>query len=160
MSRISPKVVGVLLSAMAVTGLAHSPATAAQGLVDGKITAEGRTCNWTDGVTSDTPPNTLTVDRSTINTPGGNLSCSDGSTATLNNNPGVTFDDTNGTATASTLDVSVSQFGVTCRYRASDMSAQREGDTRTYTATADVPLYQGGMFCANPATVTATFTFH
>lgn len=160
MPRLSPKFAGVLLSALAVTGLASSPAVAAQGSVDGTITAEGKSCSWTDGATSDTPPNTLTVDRSTINSPGGNLSCTGDTTATLNNDPTVTFDDAAGTATADVLDVSVTEFGATCRYQATDVSAQRDGDTRTYTATTDIPLYEGGFLCPDPAAVTATFTFH
>ncbi|MCZ7417314.1 MULTISPECIES: hypothetical protein [unclassified Streptomyces] len=159
MSRISPKVIGVLVSALAVTGLATGPANAAQGAVDGTITAEGQACSWTDGVTSDTSPNTLTVDNDTINQPGGNLSCAGDTTAVLNNDPTVTFDDTNGTATVDLLDVSVTMLGVTCRYQASDVSAQRDGDTRTYTATADIPLYQGGWLCPDPASVNATFSF-
>ncbi|WP_156724979.1 hypothetical protein [Streptomyces apocyni] len=160
MSRISPKAVGVLLSALAVTGLATSPASAAQGLVDGTIGAEGRSCSWTDGATSDTAPNTLTVDNTTINQPGGNLNCTGSTTASLNNDPTVTFDDTNGTASTDLLDISVTQYGVTCRYRASDVTAERDGDTRTYTATAEIPLYEGSFFCPNPASVTATFIFH
>ncbi|MBW1600243.1 hypothetical protein [Streptomyces sp. JJ38] len=159
MSRISPKAIGVLVSALAVTGLATGPAHAAQGAVDGTITAEGQTCSWTDGVTSDTSPNTLTVDNDTINQPGGNLSCTGSTTAALNNDPTVTFDDTNGTATVDLLDVSVTVWGVTCRYQASDVSAQRDGDTRTYTANADIPLYQGGWLCPDPASVSATFSF-
>lgn len=160
MPRLTPKVMGVLVSALTVTALAGSPATAAQGFVDGTITAEGQSCSWTDGATSDTPPNTLTVDRSTVNAPGGNLSCTGGTTAALNNDPTVTFDDAGGTATADMLDVSVTQFGATCRYQATDVSAQRDGDTRTYTATTDIPLYEGGFLCPDPAAVTATFTFH
>ncbi len=160
MPRLSPKVIGVMLSALTLAGLASSPATAAQGVVDGTITAEGQSCSWTGGVTSDSPPNTLTVDRSTINAPGGNLSCTGGTTASLNNDPTVSFDDANGTATADVLDVSVTSMGVTCRYQASDVSAQRDGDTRNYTATSDIPLYEGGFLCPDPASVTATFSFH
>ncbi|MHC0430011.1 hypothetical protein ACX6XY_07460 [Streptomyces sp. O3] len=163
MSRISPKVLGVLLSALTVTALTSSPsgaAPAASGLLDGTINAEGNACSWSDGVTSAAPPSTLTVDRSTINPPGGNLSCSSGATASLNNDPTVTFDDTNGTANTDMLDVSVTKWGVTCRYQATNVSAQRDGDTRTYTAALDIPLHQGGWFCPNPASVTATFVFH
>lgn len=160
MSRIPLKVIGVAVSALTVTALTVSPASAAQGLVDGTISADGKSCSWTDGVTSDSAPNALTVDRSTINPSGGNLSCTSGTTASLNNDPSVTFDDTNGTNTADMLDISVTQLGVTCRYQAANVSAQRDGTTRTYTATADIPLYEGGALCPDPAAVTATFTFH
>lgn len=157
MTRISRTPVGVLLGALALVGMAASPAAAAEGSLDGSISAEGRDCSWTDGVTSDQAPNDLTVDRTTIN-PG--LSCSDGTTATLNNDPNVVFDDAAGTITADMLDITVSQFGIDCRYQAVDMSADRDGDTRTYRASVDIPLHEGGFFCPDPASVDAEFVFH
>lgn len=161
MSRRTPRIVGVLLSAATVTALTGTPAHAEQGLIDGGIETPDQSCSWSDGVTSDTPPNTLTVDRSTINAPDGSLSCEGSTSAELNNDPTVTFDDDNGTVTADLLDVSVTELGlVTCRYRAENLSAQRDGDTRTYQATAEIPLYEGGPLCPDPASVTATFTFH
>lgn len=156
MPRVSPRPVGVLLGALALTGLAASPAAAAEGLMDGSITAEGQECGWTDAVTSDQAPNPLTVDRESLNA---GLSCSGDTTATLNNDPTVTFDDTAGTITADVLDISVTMVGVTCRYQATDMSAQRDGDTRTYTASVDIPLHEGGFLCPDPASVDASFTF-
>ncbi|WP_017627303.1 hypothetical protein [Nocardiopsis chromatogenes] len=160
MSRISPRPVAVVLGTLALTGLAASPAAAAQGAVDGTISAEGQSCSWTDGVTSDQAPNALTVDRTTINTSGtGNLSCDGDTTAALNNDPNVTFDDAAGTLTADVLDISVSVIGITCRYRATDITAERDGDTRTYTTSADIPLHEGGFLCPDPASVTASLTF-
>ncbi|MFC3999311.1 hypothetical protein ACFOVU_25600 [Nocardiopsis sediminis] len=160
MPRISPKPAGVLLGALALTALAASPAAAAEGQVDGTISAEGQSCSWTDGVTSDQAPNNLTVDRASINpSDGGNLTCDGSTTATLNNDPNVTFDDSAGTLTADLLDISVTLVGVTCRYQATDVSAQRDADTRTYTTTADIPLYEGGILCPDPASVDASFTF-
>lgn len=157
---ISPhKVTGVLVGALTVAALSIGPASAAQGKVDGTIGAGDKSCSWTGGVTSDTAPNSLTVDRSTINTPGGNLSCS-GISAALNNDPAVTFDDGAGTALADALDVSVTVIGVTCRYRAEAVTAQRDGTTRSYAATVDVPLKEGGFLCPASQTVTATLAFH
>lgn len=155
---VPAKAAGVLLSALTMAALTASPANAAQGLVDGTIEAEGMSCSWTDGVTSDTAPNTLTVDRSTINTPGGNLACS-GISAALNNDPTVSFDDAAGTATVGLLDVSVTVIGITCRYQATDLAAQRDGDSRTYAASADVPLHEGSFLCPSTASVNATFSF-
>ncbi|MFW5415276.1 hypothetical protein J0910_01215 [Nocardiopsis sp. CNT-189] len=156
MPRISPRPIGVLLGALALTGLAASPAAAAQGAMDGSITAEGQACTWTDAVTSDQAPNTLTVDRASLNA---NLSCAGGTTAVLNNDPTVSFDDAAGTITADVLDISVTMVGVTCRYQATDMSAQRDGDTRTYNASVSIPLHEGGFLCPDPANVDAGFTF-
>ncbi|NGO72154.1 hypothetical protein [Streptomyces boncukensis] len=153
------KAAGVLVSALTVAALTAAPASAAEGSIDGTIGAEGRSCTWTDGVTSDTAPNDLTVDRSTINTPGGNLSCQDVE-ATLNNDPTVSFDDNAGTATADLLDISVTVLGVNCRYQATDLSVQRDGDSRSYAGSADVPLHEGSFLCPDPASVDASFTFH
>ncbi|MEU8890622.1 hypothetical protein [Streptomyces sp. NPDC048442] len=153
------KAVGVLVGALTLAALAVGPASAAQGQVDGSIGAGDKSCSWTGGATSATAPNALTVDRSTINSPGGNLSCS-GLSAALNNDPAVTFDDGAGTATADALDVSVTVVGVTCRYRSGALVAQRDGDTRSYSATADVPLAEGGFLCPASQTVSATLAFH
>ncbi|MDA2810064.1 hypothetical protein O4J56_05385 [Nocardiopsis sp. RSe5-2] len=160
MSRISPRPVAVVLGTLALTGLAASPAAAAEGALDGTISAEGQSCSWTDGVTSDQAPNALTVDRTTINPSGtGNLSCDGDTTATLNNDPNVTFDDAAGTLTVDVLDISVSVLGVTCRYEGAGVSAQRDGDTRTYTTSTEIPLAEGGFLCPDPASVTASLTF-
>ncbi|WP_017595899.1 hypothetical protein [Nocardiopsis potens] len=156
MPRTSSRPIGVLLGALALTGLAASPAAAAEGAMDGSITAEGQDCSWTGAVTSDQAPNPLTVDRESLNAA---LSCSGGTTAVLNNDPTVTFDDGAGTITTGMLDISVTMVGVTCRYQATDMSAQRDGDTRTYNASVSIPLHEGGFLCPDPANVDATFSF-
>ncbi|MFC4565160.1 hypothetical protein ACFO4E_25165 [Nocardiopsis mangrovi] len=158
-SPLSPRPVGVLLGALALTALAASPAAAAEGRVDGTISAEGQSCSWTDGITSDQAPNGLTVDRTSINPSGGNLTCEGSTTAALNNDPNVSFDDSAGTLTADLLDISVTIIGITCRYQAVDLPVEREGDTRTYSTTADIPLYDGSFLCPDPASVDATFTF-
>jgi hypothetical protein len=89
---------------------------------------------------------------------GGNLSCP-GISGALNNDPTVSFDDTTGTATVNLLDISVTVIGVTCRYQAAGLAAQRDGDTRTYAASAEVPLHEGSFLCPSTASINATFTF-
>ncbi|MDK1473146.1 hypothetical protein QNO07_06880 [Streptomyces sp. 549] len=157
------KAAAVLVSALTVAALTvgsagAAPVSAAQGSVDGTIGTGTSTCSWTDGVTSDTAPNTLTLDRSTVNTPGGNLSCS-GISGVLNNDPTVSFDDAAGTATVDLLDVSVTVIGIACRYQAVDMAAERDGDTRDYAATAEVPLHTGSFFCPSTVSIDTTFSF-
>ncbi|MFC6982397.1 hypothetical protein [Streptomyces cirratus] len=49
--------------------------------VDGVIVVSGNTCSWTNARTSAVPPGALTVDRTGINAPGGNLACGGGITA-------------------------------------------------------------------------------
>lgn len=150
----------VLFSGVAGMAVAQAESAAATGFVDGSISAEGNTCSWTNGVTSDVPPNTLSIDRSTINAPGGNLTCTDGVTATLNNNPSVTFDDAGGTATVDRLDVTIVTSGVQCQYAVDNASATRDGDTRHYTSTSTVNLVEGGILCPASTTATGDFTFH
>src|SRR5688500_16588862 len=99
------------LAALAMVFVGAQPAYAANQ-VDGSITAGSTVCTWTGAQTTSNPPNTLTVFGATVN-----ITCNDGTTATLNNDPTVTFNDTNGTATADAVDVSVTQSGITCRYR-------------------------------------------
>lgn len=158
----SSKILGAVAGAAMLAGtagMAVAQAGAVQaGAVDGSITAQGNTCSWTDGVTSDVPPNTLTIDRTTINSPGGNLSCTGGVTATLNNDPAVTFDDANGTATVDRLDVTMVVSGTQCRYAADNASATRDGDTRHYTSSTTVNKVEGGILC--PASVEATGDFN
>ncbi|SFA93495.1 hypothetical protein SAMN05216266_102304 [Amycolatopsis marina] len=160
MSRLPSKIIGILAGALTVAALGTVPALADHSKIDGSITANGDTCSWTDGSTSDNPPNTLTVDRTTINAPGGNLSCSGGVSATLNNDPTATFDDANGTATVDLLDVTLTQFGMQCRYQARDVEGQRDGTTRHYTASVSVPLSSGGFGCPNPLNADASLTLH
>jgi hypothetical protein len=56
------------------------------------VTAAGDSCSWTNGSTTANPPSALTIEADTINSPGGNLSWTDGASATPNNNPDLTFD--------------------------------------------------------------------
>ncbi len=138
-------------------GFAGTPAYAAGGTVDGSITLGSSSCTWTGATTSDTPPNTLTVDHTTVSP-----TCSGSISANLSNDPTITFDDAAGTASSASIVVSGTILGISCGYTVSNVSIARSGSTRTYT---------GGPFTANkssgsilcPATETvdsATFTFH
>ncbi|MFG2000610.1 hypothetical protein ACGFNU_15850 [Spirillospora sp. NPDC048911] len=148
--------IGLAVTA-AVISLTAAPAHAAPGLVDGNLSAFGYTCTFANATTSDTPPNTLTVDRATV-VPhcGGDIS------VTLANSPTITFDDTAGTASAARIEVSAGALGITCRYRVSDVSVTRDGTTRTYTGGPFAATKVSGSFLCPAATQvdTATFTFH
>jgi hypothetical protein len=140
------------------TALAANAATpAATGLVDGSITVSGSTCSWTNATTSDVPPNTLTIDHTTVN-----VSCSGSISASLTNDPTVTFDDTAGTASAAEVDVNATVDGISCAYTVSNLSVSRSGTTRTYSGgpfTAN--LSSGSFLCPSSESVdSATFTFH
>lgn len=148
-------VVGI--AAVAGSMLLAAPAYAATGQVDGSITVAGSTCSWTNATTSDVPPNTLTIDHTTVNP-----SCSGSISASLTNDPTVTFDDTAGTATAPEVDVNATVIGITCSYTVTDLSVSRQGTARTYTGgpfTAN--LSSGSALCPSSESVsTATLTFH
>src|SRR5690348_4130357 len=64
-TRMKPASMIVGISVLAL-GLAGTPAYAAGGTVDGSITVGDSGCTWTGASTSDTPPNTLTVDHTTV----------------------------------------------------------------------------------------------
>ncbi|MFF9910046.1 hypothetical protein [Streptomyces sp. NPDC013457] len=106
--------------------------TTADLKVDGVIVVAGNTCSWTNASSSANPPSALTVDRATINKPGGNLACGGGITASLNNNPAFTFDDAAGTATTDAIDITGKQSFVSCRYKATNIVWNRDADTRKY----------------------------
>ncbi|MGH8794582.1 MAG: hypothetical protein ACRDXX_18275 [Stackebrandtia sp.] len=121
------KLIGLFVVALAFAAPATANASGVQAnLVDGSITAEGNTCTFADASTSANPPDTLTVDAATVKP-----ECGDAS-VTLNNDPKITFDDANGAATADVIDITGSQSGVECRYKAADVTLNRDGDTRNY----------------------------
>lgn len=159
MNRLCSRVLGVATGVLLVSGVAAAPVSAASGLVDGSLTAQGELCSWSDGVTSDVPPNALTVDRSTINSPGGNLDCTGDISASLNNDPTITFDDGNGSATVDQIDVTITRSGVDCQYTAENVASTRDGDTRRYTATTTVSLADGSFLCPDSAETDAEFSF-
>ncbi|GAA4890140.1 hypothetical protein ACFPM3_19655 [Streptomyces coeruleoprunus] len=151
------------------TAVVPSTAAAAAGpladqKVDGVIAVSGNTCTWTNAATSANPPSTLTVDRTTINKPGGNLTCDGGITAALNNNPVFTFNDTTGTAVADAIDITGQQSFVSCRYKATNITWDRDGTSRKYVNRAFTATKTSGSFLC-PGSVTtaaggATVLFH
>jgi hypothetical protein len=146
------------IAAVAGSVLLAAPAYAATGQVDGNITVSGSSCSWTNATTSDAPPNTLTIDHTTVKP-----SCSGSISATLTNDPTVTFDDTAGTASAPEVDVNGTELGQTCSYTVTNLSVSRQGTTgRTYTGgpfTAN--LTSGSFLCPSSETVSsASLTFH
>ncbi|MEU3610036.1 hypothetical protein AB0E83_32045 [Streptomyces sp. NPDC035033] len=132
--------------------------------VDGVIVVSGNTCTWTDARTSANPPASLSVDRTSVNAPGGNLSCTGGITATLNNNPNVTFDDAAGRAKADAIDITGTQYGVSCRYKATGVLLDRDGTTRRYVNQAfTATKTSGGFLCpgsVSTAAGDASLLFH
>jgi hypothetical protein len=149
--------VGLSVTATAVVFAGSSPAHAATGLLDGTLDVNGTTCSFANAVTSDTPPNTLTLDRTTVH-----VTCADGTPVSVTNNPTVTFNDTAGTATANSIDVTATVFGVTCGYRASNVVGNRQGTTRTYAGGPyTASKISGGFLCPGTETInSASLTFH
>lgn len=146
--------VGLSVIAAGLTGTA---AHAAGGLVDGSITIGSSNCSWTNATTSDVPPNTLTVDHTTVHP-----TCSGSITANLTNNPTVTFNDAAGTATSPEIDVSGTVSGISCGYKVTNVTINRQGTTRTYTGGPyTATLTSGSFLCPGSETVdTATLSFH
>lgn len=145
------------IAAVAGSVLLAVPAYAATGQVDGNITVGGSSCSWTNASTSDVPPNTLTIDHTTVQP-----NCSGSISASLTNDPTVTFDDTAGTASAPEVDVNGTVLGITCSYTVTNLSVSRQGTSRTYTGgpfTAN--LSSGGGLCPGSETVNSvSLTFH
>ncbi|MEV0411474.1 hypothetical protein AB0I68_11890 [Streptomyces sp. NPDC050448] len=158
--------VTALAAAVIVGGATSATAlgpTADQRL-DGVIVVAGNTCTWTNAHTSADPPSALSVDRTTINTPGGSLSCNGGITATLNNNPAFTFDDAAGLATTDAIDITGKQSFVSCRFKAANIAWNRDGATRKYVNQAFTATKVSGSFLC-PGSVTtaagdASMLFH
>jgi hypothetical protein len=129
----------------------------ASDLVDGTVSASGESCSWTNGTTTADPPSALTIAASSIN---GHLTCSSGVSATLNNDPNVTFDDSANTATADLVDATVDVSGISCRYQIANYVLSGSASTRQYSGSASAPLDSGSFLCPNPETVTTSLTFH
>lgn len=145
-----------------VTTAAASPT--ADQKVDGVIVVAGNTCTWSNARASANPSTALTVDRTSINKPGGNLACDGGITASLNNNPAFTFDDTTGTARTDLIDITGQQSFVSCRYKATNIVWDRDGTTRKYVNRAFTATKSSGSFLC-PGSVTtaaggASMLFH
>ncbi|MER8232832.1 hypothetical protein ACIRQY_02920 [Streptomyces sp. NPDC101490] len=136
---------------VATAATAFGPTAVQQ--VDGVIVVSGSTCTWSNARTSANPPTALSIDRTSINKPGGNLSCTGGITAALNNNPNVTFDDAVGQAKADVIDITGTQIGISCRYKAANVLWDREGATRKYVNQAFTATKTSGSFLC-PGSVT------
>ncbi|MFF4369054.1 hypothetical protein [Streptomyces sp. NPDC001594] len=150
-------------TAASVTSAAALGPTADQK-ADGVIVVSGNTCTWTNARTSANPPTALTVDRTSINKPGGNLACDGGITASLNNNPAFTFDDATATARTDLIDITGSQSFISCRYKATNIVWDRDGTTRKYVNRAFTATKASGSFLC-PGSVTtaaggASMLFH
>lgn len=159
MRKIS-RLLGLSLTVVALSGISAADAFAAN-LVDGTIGAGNSSCSWTNGTTSANPPSTLTIENSSINQPGGNISCTgDVSSAALQNDPTVTFNDTAGTANVNSVSVSVVAFGINCTYTASNVTLARVGTSRQYTGSATATKTSGGFLCPSSQVLDADVTFH
>lgn len=128
-------------------------------VVNGSVSALGKTCSWTNGTATEAPPTTTTIEANTINPPGGNLSCSSGVTATLDNNPSVSFNDTAGTATVLQITASVKYDGISCEYTATNAVLDRSGTTRDYSGSASASKVSGSFFCPGSVSLTSTLDF-
>ncbi|HEX6075796.1 MAG TPA: hypothetical protein VFZ32_11110 [Micromonosporaceae bacterium] len=155
------------LVALTAVALAFAGTTAAQAdpgvnanLVDGSISVSDISCNWTNGSTNANPPSPLTIENSTVNPPGGNMSCTN-ATATLDNDPNVTFDDANGKATVDKVVVTGNRIGIACTYTATNVMLTRDGTTRHYTGGFTASRTAGSIFfCPSSHSGTADITFH
>jgi hypothetical protein len=154
--RFISRFLGLVVVVMALGGLTATSAFAAN-LVDGSISALDRTCSWANGTTSANPPSTLAIDRNSIN---GNLTCSSGTSAVLNNDPNVSFDDSAGTATADSIDATVTASGLSCRYGATNVTLTGDAATRAYSGSANASLVSGSFFCPGSVDLTASVQFH
>ncbi|MEY2272444.1 hypothetical protein [Streptomyces sp. BF23-19] len=147
------------------TALAHSTsASAVDQKADGVMVVAGNSCSWTNASTSAVPPNALTVDRATVNAPGGNLACGGGIAATLNNNPAFTFDEAAGTARTDLIDITGRQSFISCRYKATGIVWDRNATTGKYVNRAFTASKTSGSFLC-PGSVTtpagdASMLFH
>jgi hypothetical protein len=152
------------LSLIAIALAAPTAAQADPGitanLVDGTISISSTVCSWTNAATSDNPPNTLTIDRNTVNRPTGNVSCNDGTTVTLNNNPVAIFNDSTGTATADRVSVTATQGFVTCTFEATGVTLTRSGTTRSYSGSFTARKTSGSFLCPTSGSGSATLNFH
>ncbi|MFD7862805.1 hypothetical protein [Streptomyces sp. NPDC057682] len=153
--KLTPRLsLAAALAAAALAGastVASASGIAASQQVDGVISAAGSTCTWSGATATGNPPDALTIDRSTVNS---GVSCTGGASATLNNDPAVTFDDTAGTASSDLIDITVKQSIISCSYRATNVGWTRDGSTRTYANQAFTAAKSSGSFLC-PGSITA-----
>ena len=152
--------IATLVGAGAALVALPSVAQAQSGtVVNGSVSALGKTCSWTNGMATGAPPTTTTIEANTINTPGGNLSCSSGVTASLDNNPSVSFNDSAGTATANQITASVKYDGISCEYSATNVLLDRSGSTRDYSGSASASKVSGSFLCPSSVSLSSTLDF-
>lgn len=150
---------GLAVATATATATAGAAGPAAQQ-VDGSITVMGITCTWADAAVSADPPATLTIDRASVNS---GVSCGGGASATLNQDPTLTFDDTGATATSDLIDLTVNQSIVSCSYQAPGVGWSRDGSTGTYRNQAFTASKTSGSFLCpssvslDPGSVSLTF---
>jgi hypothetical protein len=150
------------IAALAGAGIVavSSAATAQSGTtVNGSVSALGKTCSWTDGTATEAPPTTTTINASSINAPGGNLSCSSDVSATLENSPSVSFNDTAATATVASLTASVTYDGISCEYTATNAVLDGSATTRDYSGTANAAKSGGSFLCPSSVSLGSTLDF-
>jgi hypothetical protein len=156
--RLRPASIVVGLSIASLGFFGATAAYAAGGQVDGSISVAGSTCTWANATTSDVPPNALTIDHTTV-TP----SCSGSISASLTNDPAVTFDDAANTAAAAEVDVSATVSGITCGYQVTNLSVSRsDSSSRSYTGGPFTATKTSGSFlCPGSESVdSVSLTFH
>lgn len=159
LKHLSRYVVLASLVGAGVLGLTNVAQAQSATTVNGSVSALGKTCSWTNGTATEAPPTTTTIEASSINPPGGNLSCSSGVRATLDNNPSVSFNDTAGTATANQITASVTYDGISCEYSATNAVLDRSGTTRDYSGTASASKVSGSFFCPGSVSLSSTLDF-
>ncbi|MFD3696093.1 hypothetical protein ACFWUZ_08010 [Streptomyces sp. NPDC058646] len=145
----------VVAATVTITVPATAAGPAADQKADGVIVVAGSTCTWTGASTSAAPPSALTVDRTTVNKPGGNLSCDGNITASLNNNPAFAFDDTAGVVTTDLIDITGKQSFISCRYKATSLVWDRDGTTRKYVNRPFTATKTSGSFLCPGSVTTA-----
>ncbi|MBU6532791.1 hypothetical protein ACFUIW_36375 [Streptomyces sp. NPDC057245] len=162
--RLAPKlscVTALVVAAVAGAATAAGAAGPAAQQVDGSLTVLGVTCAWADAATSADPPSTLTIDRASVNS---GVSCGGGASATLNNDPTLTFDESGATATSDLIDITVNQSIVSCSYQASDAGWTGDGSTGAYQNQAFTASKTSGSFlCPSSVALDAgavSLTFH
>lgn len=154
--KLASMLVGLSAAASAIAFTAAPAHAFGPGKVDGTVDASslGTTCTWVNANTTDMPPNTLTIDHTTIST-----SCTGSVVLTVSSSPTVTFSGT--TATIGQIDVSVTS-PLSCSYRVSNAALSQTG-TNTYTGT-NLPAVEKDpkrFLCPDNVTIdSVTLAFH
>ncbi|THV41434.1 hypothetical protein [Glycomyces buryatensis] len=145
----------VLLSPIAIgsTSAAEPPGT----YVDAVLATGGKQCEAVDVPVTAAPPATLTIPADAVE-----LECTSSIRYTFDSDAELTFDDAAGTASAASIRIVGTWFGVSCTYEATDLSLERQGDTREYLGGPYTAGKASGMFlCPRDVKLdSAAITFH